>query len=137
MRPLALRSLLVLSFLSLLAPAAHAQGPSEALQSSTPQERATFQTEYMKHKLALTDEQLPKVSALNLETAQKMDPVLKGSQGPLMKMRAMKAIEDQKETQLQAILTPDQFQKFLAAREELKQKLEEKLAAKASGGGAK
>lgn len=134
MRSLAFRFALVLSLL--VSAAAHAQGPSEALQSSTPQERATFQTEYMKHKLSLTAEQLPKVSAVNLDTAQKMDPILKGSQGPLMKMRAMKAIEDQKETQLQGILTPEQFQAFLAAREELKQKLEEKLAAKA-GGGAK
>jgi len=131
MRSLAFRLALVLSLV--VAAAAHAQGPSQALQSSTPQERATFQTEYMKTKLALTAEQLPKVSALNLETAQKMEPVLKGSEGPLVKLRAMKAIEDQKETGLQGILTPDQFQKFLAAREELKQKLEEKLAAKAAG----
>lgn len=62
-----------------------------------------------------------------------MDPVLKGSEGPLMKIRSMKAIEDQKETALKGILTPEQFQNFLAAREELKQKLEEKLAEKAGG----
>ena len=120
--------------LALVAPgSAWAQGPSDALQSSTPQERATFQTEYMKDKLALTPEQLPKVSALNLDTAQKMEPVLKGSEGPLMKARAMKGIEAQKETALQGILTPDQFQKFLTLREEMKQKLEQKLADKAAG----
>ena len=120
--------------LSLAASApALAQGSLDALKSSTPQERATFQTEYMKDKLALTAEQLPKVSALNLETAQKIQPVLESSDRPLMKARAVKGIEAQKETALQGILTPDQFQKFLALREEMKQKLEQKLADKAAG----
>jgi hypothetical protein len=125
--PIALALCLVLSA------AARAQGMADTLKSSTPQDRATFQTEYMKDKLALTAEQLPKVSALNLDTAQKMEPILKGDEGPLLKLRAMKGIEAQKETALQGILTPDQFQKFLAMREDMKQKLEQKLADKAAG----
>jgi hypothetical protein len=131
MRSFALRMLIALALL--VPAAAYAQDMADALQSSTPQDRATFQTEYMKDKLALTAEQLPKVSALNLDTAQKMEPVIKGGEGPLMKLRAMKEIEARKETALQGILTPDQFQKFLAMREDMKQKLEQKLADKAAG----
>src|SRR5262249_45755711 len=42
----------------------------DALANSTPAERAAFQTDVMKEKLALTAEQAPKVQAINLETAQ-------------------------------------------------------------------
>ena len=124
---------IALAFALLHAAPAFAQEMKDALASSTPQERASFQTEYMKTKLALTPEQLPKVEALNLSTAQKMEPVLKGTEGPFMKLHAARAIESEKEAALQAILTPEQFQTFLASREELKQKLEQKLADKAAG----
>lgn len=132
-----LRLLLALLVLVTLAPAASAQDePSAALKSSTPAERAKFQTAFMKQKLSLTDEQLPKVEQINLETAQKMDPVIKGDQRPLMKMRAMRAIELEKETALQGVLTPAQFQQFLAARDELERKLEQHLLEKKAGAGS-
>jgi Spy/CpxP family protein refolding chaperone len=129
MRPISLA--FVLALLAFGSAPALAQAVSPALAASTPVERAKIQTDFMKEKLALTAEQLPKVDALNLETAQKMEPVLKGSEGPLVKMRAAREIEQAKETALQGLLTPDQFQKFLASKEELKQKLEERLAQKA------
>lgn len=110
-------------------------GFSEALANSTPEQRAKFQTAYMKSKLALTPEQLPKVEAINLDTAQQMEPVLKGTEGKLLKLRAAHQIEQKKESALQGVLAPAQFQTFLASREELKQKLEEHLMAKRSGSG--
>ena len=106
----------------------------EALANSTPAERAALQTDMMKEKLALTAEQAPKVQAINLDTAQKMEPVIKGSEGPLVKMRQARGIETQKESALEKVLSGEQFQKYLALREEMKQKLEEKLAHKAAGG---
>lgn len=108
---------------------------SAALANSTPEQRAKFQTAYMKSKLSLTADQLPKVEAINLDTAQQMEPVLKGTQGKLMKLRAARGIEQKKETALQGVLTPAQFQTFLASRDDLKQKLEEHLMAKRSGSG--
>jgi hypothetical protein len=111
-----------------------AQEMSEALKSSTPAERAKFQTEFMKEKLALTAEQLPKIETINLETANQMEPVIKGSEGPFMKVRAARAIEEKKEAQLQGVLTAEQYQKFLASREEMKQKLEDRFAKKAASG---
>ena len=109
--------------------AALAQLPPE-LASSTPQERAKALTLVMKEKLALTPEQLPKVEAINLDAAQKMEPVLKGSQGPLVKMRTTQQVEQAKESALQSVLTPPQFQQFLAGREAMKQKAEQKLMEK-------
>jgi hypothetical protein len=108
---------------------ASAQLPPE-LANSTPQERAKAATLVMKEKLALSSEQLPKVEAINLEAAQKMEPVLKGSEGPLVKMRTTKQVEQAKESALQNVLTPQQFQQFLASRDEMKQKAEQKLMEK-------
>jgi hypothetical protein len=106
-----------------------AQVPPE-LANSTPQERAKALTLVMKEKLALTPEQLPKVEAINLDATQKMEPVLKGSEGPLVKMRTTQQVEQAKESALQSVLTPPQFQQFLTGREEMKQKAEQKLMEK-------
>jgi hypothetical protein len=126
------RFALALALLLAIPTFAAAQVPA-ALANSTPAERAAIQTDLMKEKLALTAEQAPRVQAINLDTAQKMEPVIKGTEAPVARMRQARAIENQKEAALQGVLTPDQFQKFLALRDEMKQKLEERLAKKAAG----
>jgi hypothetical protein len=99
----------------------------DALKDTTPKERAAMQTTMMKSKLGLTDAQTPKIAAINRKYADRMEPVIKGSQGPLMRMRAAKEIESQKETELKAVLTPDQFQKFLADKQEMREKMSERI----------
>ena len=99
----------------------------DALKATTPKERATAQTTMMKSKLELTDAQTPKIAAINQKFAEKMEPVIKGSEGPLMKMRAAKDIESQKEAELQKVLTPEQFQKFLAGKEEMREHLIDRI----------
>lgn len=119
-----------------LPPGAFAQaGLPPAVANSTPAERAKIQTALMKEKLALTPEQLPRVEAINLDTAQKMDPVLKGSERPLQKARAARQIEQDKDTKLQGVLTPAQFQTWQASQAEMKQELEQKLIEKRATGG--
>jgi Spy/CpxP family protein refolding chaperone len=103
------------------------------LKSTTPQQRADAQTEYMQSKLALTPDQTPKVAAINLEYAQQMEPILKGSDGPLVKMRAMRGIQDAKEGELQGVLTPEQFTQYQAVKEEMREKIEQKLEGAAGG----
>jgi len=103
------------------------------LVNSTPQERAKMMTLVMKEKLALTQEQLPKVEAINLDAAQKLEPILKGSERPLMEMRDAKQIQQAKQQALQGVLSPEQFQQFLAGQEEMKQKVEEKLRERKPG----
>jgi hypothetical protein len=104
------------------------------LAKTTPKERAGIQTAFMKSKLGLQEAELAKVAAINLEYAEKAEPVIKGSDGPFMKMRQMKEIQGQKDTALKGVLTPDQFQAYEAAREEMKQKFEEAIEKKAAGG---
>jgi hypothetical protein len=98
-------------------------GDLDALKDTTPAERAKAQTAMMKSKLGLTGEQLEKVEALNLKYAEKMEPVLKGTEGPFMKARDVRNVEQEKEDELKALLSPDQFQKFVAGKEEMREHL--------------
>jgi len=119
----------------LLAFALTASAQLDKLKDTTPQQRADAQTAFMQDKLALTVDQTPKIAALNLKYAEKMDPIIKGSSGPFAKMRQMSEVNQEKEAELQQMLSADQFQKYLASKEELREKLEEKFAEKAQGGG--
>lgn len=124
----------VATALLLTSAAAFAQGPLEKLAQTTPEERAKVQTGVMKEKLALTDQQLSDVEKINLDTATRMQPVLASSDGPLIKMRKAKAIEGQRDVALQKVLTPQQYQQWLAQKEAMKQKVEAKLMEKQGSG---
>jgi hypothetical protein len=100
-----------------------------------PAERATAQTMVMQEKLALTPQQGPAVAAINLETANQMQPVLTASEGPLIRMRKAKAIEAQRDASLQKVLLPPQYQQWLGEKEAMRQKVEAKLMQKRQGGG--
>jgi hypothetical protein len=104
------------------------------LKNTTPEQRAKALTEMMTTKLGLTPEQTGKVANLNLTYAKKMDPLIKGSEGPLVRMREMKQINEAKEAELKQILSPQQFEKYLASKEEMREKLVEKVAEGSKGG---
>ena len=99
------------------------------LKDTTPAERAAAQTTMMKEKLSLTDEQLPKVKAINEKYAEQMDPIIKGSDGMFSKMRAMREVEDRKETELKGVLSDGQFQQFQAMKSDMKEKLMQRIEA--------
>ena len=127
--------LTLLAALALLCTAPSARADMmENLAKTSPQERADIQTAFMKRKLGLSPEETAKVAAINLEYAQKADPVIKGSDGPFMKMREMKSLQSQKDEALQGALTPAQFAAYQAAQDEMKQKFEEEIAKKVAGG---
>ena len=86
---------------------------ADALKETTPEERAEAQTSIMKEKLGLSAEKVVKVRAINLKYAEKLEPVLKGSDGPLMKGREAGNRQQQKEGELKAVLSPDEFKKYL------------------------
>jgi Spy/CpxP family protein refolding chaperone len=102
---------------------ARAQGNLEALKNTTPKERAAAQTMMMAKKLDLTAAQKPKIEAINQKYAERMEPVLKGSEGPMVKMRSARDIESQKEAELKEVLTPEQFSKFLADKEQMREQM--------------
>src|SRR5262245_37492660 len=106
----------------------------DELKSTTPAERAKAQTAMMKAKLGLTDDQVSKIGAINLKYAEQMQPIINGTEGPLMKMRDARNVEDQKEAELKGILTPDQFQQFQTMKEEMRDKLMDQIQQQRSKG---
>lgn len=124
----AVRGLAVLGVVALcLASGAGAQD-LRTLENTTPQQRADIQTAFMAKRLSLSPEERDKVAALNLKYAEQAQPILTGSEGPLRKMHDLKGIESQKESELKGMLTPAQFQKFLASKETLRAHLAKELS---------
>jgi len=98
-----------------------------ALKSTTPRQRATVQTDLMRERLGLTGNTLQQVSAINLEYATKVQPILEGADRPLEQLREIKQINEQKEAALKQVLSADQFQQYQAAKEEMRQQFEQRL----------
>ena len=95
--------------------------------ASSPEQRAAIQTQFMKERLNLPAEVLAKVEAINLKYARQMDPVLKGSDGKLAKMQKARGIMGAKDDELKAILSPDQFEAYDDAKDDIKAALESRL----------
>ena len=119
------RAALVVAVLASQAPAADV----DALKDTTPAERAKAQTAMMKAKLGLTDAEAAKVSPINLKYAERMEPIIKGSEGPLKRMEEVHAVEQAKEAELKGVLTADQFTKFEANKQEMMEKLADHIHA--------
>ena len=91
----------------------------------TPEGRAAALTEKMQTKLALTGDQVPQVQAINLKYAQKNQQILTGSDGRFAKFRALKSSGKDKDKELKAVLDKDQYKKYQAMQQEMKDKARE------------
>lgn len=105
---------------------AHVVQADEAnnFMSSTPEQRAGFQSQYMTEHLALPADVAAKVQAINLKYARQMDPIIKGAGGRLEKMQKSRGVLAAKDKELQAVLTPDQYQKYDDIKDDMKTALE-------------
>jgi len=95
------------------------------LKESTPEQRAALQTGMMKNKLKLDSTQAAKVQVINLNYAQKLDPVLKSDGRKLKMLRDVMAIQKDKDAELKTALTADQYKQYEAMKDEMKDKLKE------------
>jgi len=102
---------------------AHAQEAS--FKDKTPEQRAQMQTNMMKTKLNLDSAQTLKVQGINLKYAQKLDPVLKSDGGRFAKLRQMKSIQGQKNKELKAVLSSDQYKQYQQLEAEMRDKLKD------------
>jgi hypothetical protein len=99
----------------------------DALKDTTPKERAEAQTLMMKENLGLSEAKTEKVRAINLKYADKMEPVIEGSDGPMMKGREARNFQAQKEGELKAVLSADEYKKYLASKKEMRQHIVERV----------
>lgn len=91
----------------------------------TPEERADIINDWMKETLQATDEQMPRLEALNLEYAKKMESV-KQVDGKINQLKSAKNISDEKDQKLKMILTEDQFKTYQKKKSELKEMAKER-----------
>jgi len=96
---------------------------SDSLKASTPEQRAKMQSDKMKEKLVLTDDQYKQVSDLNLVYAKKMDPILHSDEGRFKKYRQAKSLMDEKDKKLKVILTSDQYKQYEDFKKEMMDKM--------------
>ena len=99
----------------------------DALKETTPEERAEAQTLMMKENLGLSDVQLEKVRAINLKYAKVMDPTIQGPDGPMMKGRVASNHQQQKDGELKAVLSADEYQKYLASKQSMREHIVERI----------
>ena len=84
-----------------------------------PKEMAERQTSQMKESLKLTEDQLPKVEALNLEYAQKLKVARDEAGDDRESMRTtMREMMQEKDVELKKILTAEQWTKLETQRKE-------------------
>jgi Spy/CpxP family protein refolding chaperone len=114
------RFVMVLTMLIAISlPAVRAQyGQGMGGGNATPEERAKRQTERMKEQLSLTAAQEPKVSAINLKYAKKMEDVRKMTDTAAQRKSVMN-LNKQKEAEFKAVLTPEQMKIYQKMVEEM------------------
>ena len=118
--------LLLLALLS-ATPAKAQQMDAAALKKSTPQQRADWQNKMMKNDLKLTDAQYLQVSKLNLEYAQKMQPLFTSTDSRFTKGMAARSIMKEKDGKLKAILSKEQYESYQKIVKEKGQELKKAL----------
>jgi Spy/CpxP family protein refolding chaperone len=106
--------------LLILVPAANAQ--LQKLRGTTPEFRAGMWTDMMKRTLDLSPAQLEQVQRINLDTAQKMQPIIEGKENPLRALREAAVIDRKKNEALAKVLTPAQMEKLKAQRAQGRQR---------------
>jgi protein CpxP len=105
---------------SLFCIGAIAQNDPSAAKSSTPEQRAERITNWMNKKLTLTADQKAKVYDINLKYAKLNQETRTNDADNKKAMRQeLKASEKEREDEFKAILTPDQFKSFQAAKQGL------------------
>ncbi|KFF02852.1 hypothetical protein [Chryseobacterium luteum] len=116
--------LLVTAFLCMAFTSLSAQ--TKKLKDSTPEQRAKMQTEWMKTKLALNTTQVQQVYTLNLQYAQKNDPVIQSTEGKRAKFKKLKALQTEKSNALSQILDAGQYKKYQELKDQMVQHFKEK-----------
>jgi periplasmic protein CpxP/Spy len=108
-----------------VATSAFAQDEHVSMPQRTPEERATNQTKRMKERLGLTPEQKGRVYEINLFYARQNDKTKNMQPGP-EKREEKQAIGRDKETDMKAVLTGEQYQKYQQMVAEQRDKMRER-----------
>ena len=101
-----------------------AQTPTRSERS--PEERAQMQTEIMTEALSLNEAQVPPVDDINRKYSRLMTDLQAQDGNRRSKFRAARELMSEKDTELQAVLTEDQYAVYQEKKAEMRDKLKEK-----------
>jgi len=102
--------------------------------SSTPEERATKLTEWMKTNLQLNSDQATQVQNINLKYASKTQELQTQSMSRKTKMQTLKENDKAKDGELKNVLTTDQYNGYQAKKEEIRKQMKERMREKKTHG---
>ena len=102
--------------------------------SSTPEERATKLTEWMKTNLQLNGDQVTQVQTINLKYANKNQELQTQSLSRKQKMQILKDNDKAKDAELKKVLTADQYNNYQAKKEEIRKQMKERMREKKTHG---
>jgi len=100
------------------------------MKDTTPEQRAQFQTEYMKENLGLSADQESAVHEVNLKYAKKMQDTYNSPGKKVQKLKQMKAIGQEKDKELKGVLNADQYATYEKNKEAMKEKIKAKAQEK-------
>jgi len=103
----------------------------QQMQKRTPEQKAENQTRWMQKNLGLTQDQNKKVYDIILYYAQQADNA-NASAGQAKKAEKLEVKRD-KDTELRAVLTGEQYQKYQAHVQEMKEKMRDRRAGMQDG----
>lgn len=110
-------------------PANATKDPAVMEQRAT--ERAEKRTGIMVEELGLTTEQAAKVEVIYERAAKSIAELKQAGLDDQARKARMKVLKDSRDKELKAVLTPEQFEKMLALRQEKKDEHKEMKDAKA------
>lgn len=93
---------------------------------TTPEERATIQTNRMKTELNLTDDQYSKVYEINLGIILKNDGIKNSTFSEEVKKEVLQSNQQARKSMLKDVLTAAQYEKLETKVKEIKKKKREK-----------
>ena len=97
-----------------------ASGQIEILQKTTPEQRATAVTDFLREKLTLSLSQTTRAEVINLNSARNAEAILKSSRNRFSVGREMRSLNQKRNQELKVILTDEQWDLFQKSRQEMK-----------------
>jgi len=102
--------------------------------SSTPEERATKMTEWMKTTLQLNNDQATQVQPINLKYANKTQDLQSQTISRKQKMQILKDNDKAKDAELKNVFTAEQYDTYQAKKDEIRKQMKEKMREKKTHG---
>jgi predicted HTH transcriptional regulator len=105
-------------------------------QKMSLEDRAKMQTQMMQQTLSLTPEQMPKIEAINLKYAKKIEDFRQEGQGQQSadRMGELAKMDKDRNTELQQVLTAEQYKKHIENEEKRRAQLRERMQRGRPGG---